>query len=461
MAATAKYNVDMCHGPLLGKIVRFAVPLMMANALALMFHAADLIVLGRYASGEAMAAVGSAPAFTTLLLNLFWGGSAGVNVLVARYIGSKDKKNLFHTIHTAVLTGCVGGFFMMIVGVLITRPVLRIMAVPEVILDKATLYFWIWCLGIPAMILFSFGSAILRSIGDTKRPLIYMTIAGVVNVLLNLFFVLVCKMDVAGVAIATKLSNIISAILVLRVLTKTAEDYKIYWNKLHIRWGVFREMFRIGLPAGVQGMLFSIANVIIQSTVNTFGWQAIAGNTAALSIEGVVHTSFTAFSLAAVSFVGQNHGGKKYKRVARSILICLASAVVCAVVLIAVCHIFKRPLLAIFNPDSAVIEWGVVRIDYQLTFYFLLAVMEVIIGGLRGLGYSFAPTIVTLMGACVFRIFWVFFIFPLSPTLENLMLSYPVSWILVSLVNGTMLFCICRKMMIRASRRQFDDLSVK
>ncbi|MBO5722990.1 MAG: MATE family efflux transporter, partial [Lentisphaeria bacterium] len=364
-------------------------------------------------------------------------------------------------IQTSILTGCVGGFFMMIIGVLMTRPVLRIMAVPEEILDKATLYFWIWCLGIPTMILFSFGSAILRSIGDTKRPLIYMTIAGVVNVLLNLFFVLVFKMDVAGVAIATNLSNVISAVLVLRVLTKTREDYKIYWHKLCIRWSVLREMFRIGLPAGVQGMLFSIANVIIQSTVNTFGWQAIAGNTAALSIEGVVHTSFTAFALAAVSFVGQNHGGKKYKRVARSIMICLACAVACAVILITVCHIFKRPLLAIFNPDSAVIEWGVIRIDYQFTFFFLLAVMEVIAGGLRGLGYSFVPTIVTLMGACVFRIFWVFFIFPLSPSLENLMLSYPASWILVSLVNGSMLFCICRKMMIRASQRRFDDLSVK
>ena len=461
MGIKKKYQVDMCHGPLTGKIVRFAVPLMLTNALNLMFHAADLIVIGKFAPGEAMAAVGSAPAFTMLMLNLFFGVSSAVNVLVARYTGAQDKKNLFHTLHTAMAIACVGGTAMTVIGLLITTPVLKLMSVPDAILGKSSLYLWIWCLGIPFMILYSFGSAILRSVGDTKRPLIYMASAGVVNVLLNLFFVLVCKMDVAGVAIATKLSNVLSAVLVLRALKSCSPEYQIKWSKLHFHLPVLKELLRIGIPAGIQGMLFSFSNVIIQSTINSFGWQAIAGSTAALSIEGMIHTTFTAYALAVISFVGQNHGARKYKRIMKSIYICMAGAVFMALSLTGICHIFKVPLLMIYNSDMQVIDWGLIRINYQLTFYFLLAVMEIINGALRGLGYSFVPTLVTLMGACVFRVGWVFLIFPLNPCMESLMISYPASWVLVSLVNGGMLFVICRRMLIKASRRQFDDLTVK
>ena len=456
-----KYKIDMTHGPLFGKIVKFAIPLMLSNMLTLMFHAADLIVLGQFAPSEAMAAVGAAPAFTMLMLNLFFGVSAGVNVLVARYTGAQDKQSLFHTIHTAMAVAVGGGLFMVIFGLLITKPVLQWMAVPAEIMDKACLYLWIWCLGIPFMIIYSFGASILRSIGDTKRPLIFMASAGVLNVLLNLFFVLVCKMDVAGVAIATKLSNVLSAVLVLHALATGDEDYRIFWRKIRLNWPIFKEMLRIGLPAGVQGMLFSFSNLIIQSTINSFGWHAIAGSTAALSLEGMVHTSFTAFALAVVSFVGQNHGARKYKRIIKSIFICLGCAVSMALILTAVTHLFKNQLLGFYNPDPKVIHFGTIRLNYQLTFYFILAIMEIISGGLRGLGYSFAPTIVTLMGACAFRVAWVFTIFPLNRCMENLMISYPASWLLVSLVNGVMLFVICRRMLIRASHRQFDDLTVK
>ena len=461
MTAVKKYQVDMCHGPLLGKIIRFSIPLMMANMLALMFHAADLIVLGHCASSQAMAAVGAAPAFTTLMLNLFWGIAAGINVLVARFVGARDDKNVSRTVHTAIAVGCWGGAFMAVLGLIITKPVLRLMAVPDEIINQATLYLWIWSLGIPAMILYSFGSAILRAIGDTRRPLIYMVIAGVANLVLNLFFVLVCRMDVAGVAIATKISNVISAVLVLRALSVSGGNCAVIWKKIAFHWGVLKEMLRIGLPAGVQGMLFSLSNIIIQSSVNSFGWEAIAGNTAALSIEGIVHSAFGAFALAVVSFVGQNHGGKHYKRIVKVIFACLGCAVVTAVVLTVFCHLFKRPLLAIYNPDSVVIDWGVIRFNYQLTFYFLLAVMEVLAGALRGLGYSFAPTLVTLLGACVFRVIWVFTIFPLFRSLENLMISYPVSWLMVSCVQSIMLIIICRRMLKRASKRQFDELSIK
>lgn len=452
--------MDMCHGPLLSQIIQFSIPLMLANAMALMFNAADLIVLGHFASGEAMAAVGAAPGFTTLMLNLFWGIGTGANVLVARNIGAGDKKNLFRTIHTSMLFACVGGIVMMAAGLCLTFPVLRMMAVPEKIINKAALYVMIWCLGIPFMVIYNFGSYILRAVGDTKRPLLFMGIAGTVNVLMNLFFVIVLKWDVAGVAVATQLSNVISAWLIWRTLATTREQYRLIWKKLHIHLPTLREMLRIGFPAGVQGCMFSVSNVIIQSTVNSFGWQAIAGNTAALSVEGITHVSFGAFASAVVSFVGQNHGAKKYKRLMRSIFYSLeCTAVVAAALTIAVL-LFKRQLLAVFNPDPAVIEWGVIRMNYQFSFFVLLGAMEVIIGSLRGLGYSIGPTIVTLMGACVFRIFWVFFIFPLDPKMGNLMLSYPASWLLVFLVNGSLLVLVCRNMLKRAKDRQFDDLSI-
>lgn len=441
-----KYQVDMTHGPLLGKIIRFAFPLMMANAMSLMFNAADLIVVGRFASSDAMAAVGAAPGFNNLMLNLFWGVASAVNVLAARYTGAKDRKNVFRTVHTAIMVALVGGVAMMILGILVTRPMLRAMAVPEQIFNDAVLYIWICCLGIPFMVLFSFGSAILRAIGDTKRPLFYMAIAGIVNVLLNLFFVVVCKMDVAGVAIATKFANLLSAILVLRTLNVTREQYRLIWKKLHINWAIAKDLFRIGLPAGVQGMMYSVSNIIIQSTINSFGKQAIAGSTAALSLEGVVHVAFGAFGLAVVSFVGQNNGADKPRRVVRSIWLCLACGMITALVLGGGELLFKRQLLGIYNPDADVIKWGVLRMNYQLPFYFLVAAIEVLVGALRGLGYSLGPTFISMFGACVFRVLWIWFIFPKNPCMENVMISYPVSWALVAGATGGMLIYICRKM---------------
>jgi Na+-driven multidrug efflux pump len=276
-----------------------------------------------------------------------------------------------------------------------------------------------------------------------------------------MFFIIVCKMDVAGVAIATKVSNYLSALLVLRSLSVSGGICTFAWKKIKITWSILKEMFRIGLPAGVQGMMFSISNIVIQKTLNTFGWQAIAGSTAALSIEGMVHAAFGAYALAVVSFVGQNHGAKKYKRIMKSIWLCISSAVVTAMILIGFGLLFKRQLLAIFNPDPAVIDWGVVRMDTQFVWYALLAIMEVVLGALRGLGYSFWPMVVSLMGACVFRVIWVWTIFPHYKTLQNLFYSYPVSWLLVNIVAGIMLFVICRNMLKRAKLRQHDDLSEK
>lgn len=463
MASVKKYQVDMTEGPLLGKIIRFAMPLMLANAMNLMFNAADLIVVGRFADSSAMAAVGAAPGFNNLMLNLFWGVASAVNVLVSRYTGAKDRKNVFSSVHTSIAVAIIGGILMCILGLVVTRPMMRWMAVPAEIFDKACLYTWICCLGIPFMVLYSFGSAVLRAIGDTKRPLTFMMIAGVVNVLLNLLFVIVFKMDVAGVAIATKLANMLSAVLVLRALTISREQYQLVWKQLHIKKDIVKELFRIGIPAGVQGMMYSVSNMIIQSTINSFGKQAIAGSTAALSIEGIVHVAFSSFGLAVVSFVGQNNGANKPKRVIRSILLCMACTCITAFVLGGLALLFKRQLLGIYNPDSTVIDWGCIRMNYQLPFYFLVASIEVLTGSLRGLGYSLGPTIISMFGACAFRVLWIFLIFPLDPRMENVMISYPVSWILVALGTGIMLFVICRRMLKKAPlelEKNIEDDSV-
>ena len=453
-----KYQVDMTNGPLLGKIIRFSMPLMLANAMSLMFNAADLIVVGRFADSGAMAAVGAAPGFNNLMLNLFWGVASAVNVLVSRYTGAKDRKNVFSSVHSAISVALIGGLIMCVLGIAVTRPMMRWMAVPAEIFDKACLYTWICCLGIPFMVLYSFGSAVLRAIGDTKRPLTYIAIAGMVNVLLNLLFVIVFKMDVAGVAIATKLANVLSAILVLRALNISREQYRLIWKRLHIRWHIVKELFRIGIPAGVQGMMYSVSNMIIQSTINSFGKQAIAGSTAALSIEGVVHVAFSSFGLAVVSFVGQNNGADKPKRVIRSIWLCIACSCATAIVLGGIALLLKRQLLGIYNPEPDVIEWGVIRMNYQLTFYFLVAMIEVLTGSLRGLGYSLGPTIISMFGACAFRVGWIFFVFPFDPCMENVMISYPVSWALVAGGTGAMLIYICRKMVRKSEQKRLEAL---
>ena len=453
-----KYQVDMTNGPLLSKIIRFAIPLMMANAMSLMFHAADLIVVGRFASSDDMAAVGAAPGFTHIMLNLFWGIASAVNVLVSRYAGAKDRKNMFRTVHSSITIACVGGIAMTIFGLLITRPMMHWMAVPENIFEKSCLYIWIWCLGIPFMVVYSFGSAILRAIGDTKRPLYYMIAAGIVNVGLNLIFVICFKMDVAGVAIATKLSNVLSAVLVLRALTCTRESYRLIWKRLHVSWTIVKELLRIGIPAGVQGMLYSFSNMIIQSTINSFGAAAIAGSTAALSLEGVIHVAFSSFGLAVVSFVGQNNGAKKPFRVIRSIWLCLGCSCLTALVLGGFGLLFKRELLSIYNPNPEVIDWGCIRMNYQLTFYYLVAAIEVLTGSLRGLGYSLGPTIISMFGACAFRVGWILFVFPFDRRMENVMISYPVSWALVAGGTGAMLIYICRKMVRKSEQKRLEAL---
>jgi len=446
MRPGSKYNIDMTHGPLFSKIILFTLPLIVTNVMQLMFHAADLIVLGQFADPKAMAGVGATNGLTTFMLNLFLGLSTGVNVLTARYAGAKDPRNIARTVHTSMAVAFYGGLIMAAISIAISRPMLRLMATPEVILDKACIYMWIYGAGMPFVIIYNFGGSVLRALGDTRRPLIFMLIAGLTNVLLNLFFVLVCHWDVAGVAVATKISNAVSALLVLRVLSQSRDASRLFWNRMKIHRGTFIDLLKIGLPAGIQGSCFSIANITIQSTVNSFGPMAIAGNTSSQSLEGVVNTCSHAFYTTTISFVGQNHGAGKYKRIVKSIIYSVISVMVACAIFGWGFYACGRSLLNIYNPNPEVIRFGMVRLRVMMMTYFLAGFMNIATGALRGLGHSVKPTIVTLTGACFFRIAWIMVIFPLAPKYQTLILSYPSSWLMVTIINGILLYFVLRKM---------------
>lgn len=451
MNSVGKYQIDMCHGPLFGKIVLFSIPLMASNIMQVLFNAVDMIVIGHYAPHEAMAAVGSCGPLIMMILNVFFGLSVGANVLTARYIGARNRTEVFQTVHTAMATALSGGIILAAVGIIISKPILDLMQTPPEVMPKSALYMWLYCAGFPFILLYNFGSSILRAGGDTRRPLIYMLISGCLKVSMNFFLVSVFHWDVAGVAVATLIANILSSFLVIRALTGLRDSSRLFLKKIRLYGSNFKDILKIGVPAGIQGSLFSFSNVIIQSTINSFGSKAMAGNAATGSLEGIVYVAFNAYYFAAISFVGQNHGAHKYKRLVKSMVYCQILAVLSAVVFGWSTFLLGPYLLRIYNPDPEVIQWGMIRLKYLVTTYFLCAMMDTMSGSLRGLGHSLTPMIVTMLGACVFRIVWVFWIFPHFRTMENLLLSYPVSWTLVCIVNGAILYYVCRKL--------FDDVA--
>lgn len=422
------YEIDMTSGPLTGKIIRFAIPLMISGVLQLLFNAADMVVVGRFADSNALAAVGSTGALINLIVNLFIGFSVGTNVLVSRYYAADDRKNLSETVHTSVLTSLVFGGILVVLGNLLAKPMLELMSTPPEVIDKAVLYMRIYFLGMPVMLLYNFGSAILRAVGDTRRPLYFATMAGVINVVLNLFFVIVCGIDVAGVAIATTASQAVAAVLVVRCLIKTDSPYKVHLKQLAIKKDKLLDMARYGLPAGVQGASFSISNVIIQSTINSFGAATVAGNTAAANIEGFVSTMMDAFAQAAMSFTAQNIGAKKPHRLNRIIAICMSLAVGIGFVTGVGAYLAGSQLLSIYSSDPEVIAYGLKRMAVCCAFQFVGPFSGVLIGVLRGMGYSFIPMGITITCVCVFRIVWIMTVFAAVPTLTVLYASYPITW---------------------------------
>lgn len=440
------YEIDMCNGPLLGKILMFSIPLMLSGILQLLFNAADIIVVGRFAGSQSLAAVGSTSSLINLLTNVFIGLSVGSNVLIARYYGGRQEKEVSETVHTAILLSVICGIILCVIGVVLARPLLELMGTPEDVLGKAVLYMRIFFIGMPAMLLYNFGSAILRAIGDTKRPLYYLSAAGVVNVVLNLFFVIVLKMDVAGVALATVISECISAVCVVYCLTKAEGCFCLNLRKLHIHKSKLLWIMRIGIPAGMQGAIFSISNVLIQSSVNSFGSIAMAGNTAAASAEGFVYVAMNAMHQTAVTFTGQNLGGKKYKRINKVLVECLTIVTVIGLVMGNGVMLFGKEILGIYSSDPEVISFGLLRLSIICTTYCLCGIMDTLVGSIRGLGYSIMPMLVSLIGACGFRVIWIFTIFKWNHTLLTLYLSYPVSWAITILAH-VVCFLVVRKKM--------------
>ncbi|MBQ5734946.1 MAG: MATE family efflux transporter [Lachnospiraceae bacterium] len=430
MKEKKKYEMDMCNGPIISKMLIFAIPLMCSSILQLLFNAADIVVVGKFAGDNSLGAVGSTTALINLLVNLFMGLSVGANVLAARDYGGNRKDELSKTVHTSMMLSIISGIILTFVGVLFSRQILILMKSPDEILPLASLYLKIYFIGMPASMAYNFGSAILRSVGDTKRPLYFLFAAGIVNIILNLIFVIVFNMDVAGVALATIISQYISAFLVIRCLMRESEGIKLHISKLKIHKDKLMPILRVGIPAGFQGVIFSLSNVVIQSSVNIFGNIIVSGNSAAQNIEGFIYVGMNAFYQAAISFTSQNMGAGKKERV-RKIAISAQILVILTGLILGLTALFSgRWLLRIYTNNPEVIEAGMKRMIVITTTYFLCGMMDVMVGIMRGLGYSIIPMIVSLVGACGLRLIWIATVFqiPQYHNVTTVYVAYPISW---------------------------------
>lgn len=450
MADQKKYEMDMCSGSILKKMLMFTLPLMLSSILQLLFNAADIVVVGRFAGDNSLAAVGSTTALINLLTNLFVGLSIGANVTAARNYGGKREDALSRTVHTAVTISIISGVILTVIGVVGTKEMLRLMSTPDEIIDLAADYLRIYFAGITATTIYNFGSALLRAIGDTKRPLYYLLAAGAVNVVLNLLFVIVFKMDVSGVALATIISESLSAFLVIRCLMRETGAIKLELKKLRVHKAELISIIRIGLPAGFQGIVFALSNVVIQSSVNLFGNIVVAGNSAAANIEGFVYMAMNSFYQATLSFMSQNFGAGEYKRL-NKILACGELCVVAVgLVLGNAAVLFGNQLLSIYSDSPEVIAAGMVRLHYISKVYFLCGIMDVLVGALRGIGYSVLPMVVSLLGACGLRLLWIATVFqiPQFHKVEVVYLSYAITWIITAGVHF-LCYVIVRKKVTR------------
>lgn len=433
--SSKRYEMDMCSGPLFSKILTFSIPLILSGILQLLFNAADMVVAGRFAGSVALGAVGATSSLINLLINVFVGMSVGTNVLVAHFYGANREEELGQTVHTSIGLSLISGVILGVSGYILASPLLSLMGTPDDILPHSVLYMQIYFIGVPGMLLYNFGSAILRAVGDTKRPLYYLLFAGVLNVIMNLFFVIGFKMGVAGVALATILSQFVSAGLVIRCLIVEQGAYRLEIRNIRLYKDKVIRILRVGLPAGFQGAVFSISNVLIQSSVNSFGSIAVAGNTAASNLEGFVYNAMNSFHQTALSFTSQNMGAKKFDRVKKIMWICVACVTVTGAVMGWAGIFAADKLLSIYSTDAEVIFYGHKRLVIILSMYFLCGVMDVLVGSIRGMGYSIMPMIVSLLGACGLRVLWIFTIFQWSRSLETLYISYPITWTVTLLVH--------------------------
>ena len=439
-----RYEMDMCNGPLFGKIVLYTLPLIAAGILQLLFNTADMVVVGRYAGSNALGAVGATGSLINLMINVFMGLSVGANVAVAHYYGAGRYEELSRSLHTAIAMSLICGAALLVIGQILSEPMLVLMGTPDEILPLSVSYMKIYFLGMPVMLLYNFGAAVLRAVGDTRRPLYYLTVAGIINIVLNLIFVIRFDMGVRGVAWATIISQAVSAVLIVRCLVKNEGPCNLSISKLSIDKKEAVRIAKVGLPAGFQGAIFSISNVLIQSSVNSFGATAVAGNTAQCTLEGFVYNAMNSFHQTAISFTGQNMGAKQMRRVQKVLMICLLCVTVTGLGMGLTGWAFGNKLLSIYSTDEAVIGFGLRRMAIIFPTYFLCGVMDVMVGSLRGMGFSIMPMTVSLLGACVFRIVWIMTVFAANHTPEILYASYPISWSITATVHLICILTIAR-----------------
>lgn len=439
-----KYEIDMCNGTLMDKLISFSLPLMLSGILQLLFNAVDIIVVGRFTGSQALAAVGSTTALINIFTNLFIGISLGANVLAARFYASGKEKEMSETVHTSITLALISGLVMALAGVLLARFALNLMGTPNDVIDQSVLYMRIYFLGMPFFMLYNYGAAILRAVGDTKRPLFFLVISGMTNAVLNLVLVIVFHMGVAGVAIGTIVSQLISSILVLRCLYTSNTSYRLYFSKLGIKTQYLKQIFQVGIPAGIQSTVINLSNALLQSSVNSFGSVAMAGYTAANNIFGFLYMSVNAVTQSCMSFTSQNYGVKKLKRMDRVLLDCMILSVGVTLTLGCGAYFFGPELLKIYTSDADVINCGVEVLAFTTVPYFCCGIMDLLPGALRGMGYSGVPMILSIIGTVGTRIVWIFGLFPAHRSLSFLFISYPVSWILTILMQAVC-FCFVRK----------------
>ena len=441
---TSKYEIDMCNGSILDKLVSLSIPLMLSGILQLLFNAVDIIVVGQFTGNEALAAVGSTTALINVFVNLFIGISLGASVLAARFYATGQEKEMTETVHTSITLALISGIAMGIIGVIAAKGALELMDTPDNVLNLSTLYMRIYFMGMPFFMLYNYGAAILRAVGDTKRPLLFLIISGATNVVLNLLLVIQFHLGVAGVAIATVISQCISCILVLRCLYLSDGSYQLRFNKLGMKTRYVKQIFQIGIPAGIQSTIINFSNVLLQSSVNSFGSVAMAGYTAANNILGFLYVSVNSITQACMSFTSQNYGVRKFKRMDKVLLECLGLTVIVALVLGGGSYLFGAELMHIYTKSTKVIECGVDIMLYTTVTYFLCGIMDLLPGALRGMGHSTVPMILSVIGTVGTRIVWIYVIFPCHRSLDFLFISYPVSWLL-TIVMQVICFYFVRK----------------
>ena len=444
-----KNDRGILSGSLWRAILMFALPIAAGNMLQQLFNTADVAIVGKFAGKEALAAVGSNGPIINLLLNLFVGISVGANVVIARYIGEGNEKRVSRAAHTAVVVSVISGVIVMILGLILAKPMLIMMNSPEDVIDLAALYLRIYFMGMPFMMLYNFSAAILRSRGDTKRPLICLAVSGVVNVILNLVFVIYFNMSVAGVALATVIANVISAALVFFFLTKEKGALKIEWKKLRVDKQILVEFTRIGIPSGLQGAVFSASNIFVQSSLNSLGSSYMAGSSAALNFEFYVYHLMSGFSQAVVTFTSQNYGAGNFRRCRSVAKWCLFLGIAFNMVLITVLMVSRGQLVYIFTDDASVADIAVVRMMYILPFILVNITSDILSGSMRGVGHSMVPALITIGGVCGVRLLWIYTVFEKVKTFEILMMIYPVSWVITAIGIIAAYFVIRKKELMR------------